>query len=146
LAAWVRQRTDRSACEAHATDAVRRTAAAASIRRIQLRGALRRPIQPVERSISMRTEVLKVTGMTRPNCITEVTDALQKISGVSESSVSLSKQEVTVKFDDGLTSPAQLRRAVRQAGYGVVGNEPQPQPHVRAAAPGESFAPGGQAH
>jgi len=69
----------------------------------------------------MQTELLKVTGMTCGGCISNVTHALKAVSGVSDVNVSLSAGEATVKFDERLTSPEQLKSAVTGAGYGVDG-------------------------
>lgn len=67
----------------------------------------------------MQTELLKVTGMTCGGCISKVTNALKTVSGVSDVNVSLSTGEATVQFDQRLTSPDQLKAAVKGAGYGV---------------------------
>jgi len=67
----------------------------------------------------MQTELLKVTGMTCGGCISNVTQALKKVSGVGDVKVSLSVGEATVQYDERLTSPDQLKSAVKGAGYGV---------------------------
>ncbi|MEQ1934494.1 MAG: heavy-metal-associated domain-containing protein [Fimbriimonadaceae bacterium] len=67
----------------------------------------------------MKTEHLKVTGMTCSGCISSVTQALKAVSGVSDVNVSLAAGEATVQFDERLTSPEQLKSAVKGAGYGV---------------------------
>ena len=67
----------------------------------------------------MQTELLKVTGMTRGHCTSTVTQALKEVSGVGNVDVSLSSGEVTVHYDEHLTSPDQLETAVKDAGYGV---------------------------
>jgi copper chaperone CopZ len=67
----------------------------------------------------MQTELLKVTGMTCGGCASTVTHALKKMPGVSDVKVSLSAGEATVQYDDRLTSPDQLKSAVKGAGYGV---------------------------
>ena len=67
----------------------------------------------------MQTEIVKVTGMTCGGCISNVTHALKAVSGVSDVNVSLSAGEATVKFDERVTSPEQLKSAVKGAGYGV---------------------------
>jgi copper chaperone CopZ len=67
----------------------------------------------------MQTEIVKVTGMTCGGCISNVTQALKAVSGVSDVDVSLSAGEATVKFDERLTSPEKLKSAVKGAGYGV---------------------------
>ncbi|SCC94100.1 conserved hypothetical protein [Thiomonas sp. X19] len=67
----------------------------------------------------MQTELLKVTGMTCGGCTSNVTHALKAIPGVGEVKVSLSAGEATVQYDERLTSPDQLKSAVKGAGYGV---------------------------
>ncbi len=69
----------------------------------------------------MQTELLKVTGMTCGGCISNVTKALKGVNGVSDVNVSLAAGEATVKYDERLTSPEQLKLAVKDAGYGVGG-------------------------
>ena len=67
----------------------------------------------------MKTEHLKVTGMTCGGCTSNVTRALKAITGVGDVNVSLAAGEATVQFDESLTSPDQLKSAVKGAGYGV---------------------------
>ncbi|MGP1680226.1 MAG: heavy-metal-associated domain-containing protein [Burkholderiales bacterium] len=67
----------------------------------------------------MQTELLKVTGMTCGGCISNVTKALKAIDGVGDVKVSLDAGEATVQFNERLTSPEQLKSAVKGAGYGV---------------------------
>jgi len=67
----------------------------------------------------MQTELLKVTGMTCGGCTSNVTHALKAITGVNDVTVSLSAGEATVQYDERLTSPGQLKSAVKEAGYGV---------------------------
>ncbi len=67
----------------------------------------------------MRTEHLKVTGMSCGGCVSIVTKALNAVDGVEEVSVSLDQHEATVCYDDYVTSKALLKSAVFAAGYGV---------------------------
>ena len=67
----------------------------------------------------MQTELLKVAGMTCGGCTSNVTKALKAINGVGDVKVSLSASEATVQYDERLTSPDQLKSAVKGAGYGV---------------------------
>jgi len=67
----------------------------------------------------MQTEHLKVTGMTCGSCTSKVTNTLKTMPGVSDVKVSLSAGEATVQYDERLTSPDQLKSAVKGAGYGV---------------------------
>lgn len=67
----------------------------------------------------MRTEVLKVGGMTCGGCAKSVTNALRGIAGVREVEVSVPRGEATIEFDEARTSTEDLRTAVRRAGYEV---------------------------
>ncbi len=67
----------------------------------------------------MQTELLKVTGMTCGGCTSNVTHALKAIPGVVDVKVSLAAGEATVQYNERLTSPDQLKSAVKDAGHGV---------------------------
>ena len=67
----------------------------------------------------MQTELLKILGMTCGGCTRNVTNALKAVSGVNDVQVSLSAGEATVQYDEQLTSPDQMKTAVKSAGYGV---------------------------
>ncbi|MEO8751558.1 MAG: heavy-metal-associated domain-containing protein [Casimicrobiaceae bacterium] len=67
----------------------------------------------------MQTELLRVSGMTCGGCVSSVTHALQAVTGVGDVKVSLSAGVAEVHFDEGSTSPEQLKSAVKGAGYGV---------------------------
>jgi copper chaperone len=67
----------------------------------------------------MQTETLKVAGMTCEGCTSKVAHALNAITGVHEVVVSLSSGEAAVRYDEHQTTPAQLKSAVKGAGYGV---------------------------
>jgi copper chaperone CopZ len=67
----------------------------------------------------MQTELLKVTGMTCGGCTSNVTHALKKVSGVGDVKVSLATGEASVQYDERVTSPDQLKSAVKGAGYSV---------------------------
>lgn len=74
----------------------------------------------------MQTETIKVTGMTCGGCSSSVTKALKAINGVDDVIVSLATGQATVQYDETLTSPEQLKSAIKDAGYGVdVSNTPQ---------------------
>jgi len=73
----------------------------------------------MERNSTIQTELLKVAGMTCGGCTSNVTHALKAIPGVGDVKVSLSAGEVSVQFDERLTSTDQLKTAVKGAGYGV---------------------------
>lgn len=67
----------------------------------------------------MQSVLLNVSGMTCGGCSSKVTNALKAIPGVEDVKVSLSAGEATVQYDEGRTSPDQLKSAVINAGYSV---------------------------
>lgn len=67
----------------------------------------------------MQTEQIKVTGMTCGGCSSNVTKALKAIDGVDNVIVSLPDANATIQYDEKLTSPEQLKSAIKEAGYGV---------------------------
>lgn len=67
----------------------------------------------------MRTETLKVGGMTCGGCVNAVTRALKAVEGVKDVAVSLTPGEARIEFDESATSPEHLRATVQQAGYEV---------------------------
>lgn len=67
----------------------------------------------------MKTETLTIGGMTCGGCVNNVTKALNAVEGVKNVAVTLHPGEARVEFNESTTAPAQLRAAVRQAGYEV---------------------------
>ena len=75
----------------------------------------------------MQTEIIKVTGMTCGGCSSAVSKALKSSNGVYEVNVSLSSAEAIVQYDETLTSPEQLKLAIKEAGYGIGASNATPQ-------------------
>lgn len=69
----------------------------------------------------MRTETLRVAGMTCGGCVSSVTKALKAVEGVGAVDVSLQAGEARVNFDEKATSPERLRAALQRAGYKAEG-------------------------
>ena len=67
----------------------------------------------------MQFKQIKVTGMTCGSCSSNVTKALNAVNGVVNVNVSLSDANATVEYDEKMTSPEQLKLAIKEAGYGV---------------------------
>jgi copper chaperone CopZ len=84
----------------------------------------------------MQTEHLKVAGMTCGGCTSNVTNALNAVKGVDDVAVSLSAGEAVVQYDERLTSPEQLKSAVKGAGYGVDAVGTKQKPTVRGCCCG----------
>lgn len=84
----------------------------------------------------MQTELLKVTGMTCGGCISKVANTLKAVAGVGDVKVSLSAGEATVQFDERLTSPDQLKSALKGAGYDVGATNAAPSPQSKGGCCG----------
>jgi copper chaperone CopZ len=69
----------------------------------------------------MKTEFLKVTGMTCGGCVNSLTRALKSINGVDGVQVELSTGDTQVQYDENFTTTDQIRSAVKNAGYSLVG-------------------------
>ena len=67
----------------------------------------------------MKTEIIKVKGMSCGGCAINFAGALKAVDGVSYATVSLEEKQATVEFDETRTSTEQLKSAVRHAGYEV---------------------------
>ncbi|MCL4534655.1 MAG: heavy metal translocating P-type ATPase [Bacteroidetes bacterium] len=66
-----------------------------------------------------------VTGMTCASCSGRVERALRKVHGVASANVNLATERASVLFEPTLISMADLRKAVEDAGYGVVEEQGQ---------------------
>jgi copper chaperone len=78
-------------------------------------------ITPFWRNVVMQTEMMNVTGMQCGGCQTKMSLALNGSAGVEDVQVSLASGQVTVRYDERLTSPPQLKAVVIRAGFGVDG-------------------------
>ena len=98
----------------------------------------RPPAQPNDAPVPLD---LGIEGMTCASCSLRVERALKKVPGVREASVNLATESARVQTDP-LTSPelpALLRRAVREAGYGV--REVAAGAALQPPSPWAGFAP-----
>ncbi|HSW20979.1 MAG TPA: heavy metal translocating P-type ATPase [Ramlibacter sp.] len=66
---------------------------------------------------SLQTLDLGVAGMTCASCVGRVEKALRKVPGVQEATVNLATESARVQFIPADLMQAQIRRAVRNAGY-----------------------------
>ena len=67
----------------------------------------------------MQTQVIKVNGMTCMGCVNSVKNVLEKIPGVSSANVSLEQKQVTVEYDEAITSANRFKDAIKGAGFEV---------------------------
>ena len=68
----------------------------------------------------MKTETVKIDGMTCQNCVNHVTKALKSLEPVAEVSVSLETGEAVVSYDASDSILGDIKDAVTGAGYRVV--------------------------
>ena len=64
---------------------------------------------------------LSVGGMTCASCVGHVESALKAVNGVSSASVNLATERATVRYVPGVAGISDLRHAVEDAGYSIVG-------------------------
>ncbi len=64
-----------------------------------------------------------VTGMTCATCAGTIADSLNELEGVVKADVNLATERASVTFDPEKVDVAKMRRAVEDAGYGVIMNE-----------------------
>jgi copper chaperone CopZ len=69
----------------------------------------------------MQTDMMNVTGMQCGGCVTKLSNALGAEPGVNDVQISLASGEVSVRYDEKVTSPASLTERVIHAGFGTAG-------------------------
>jgi Cu+-exporting ATPase len=62
---------------------------------------------------------IPVTGMTCASCVRRVERTLSKKEGVAEASVNFASEKASVTYEPAATSPDELIRTIREAGYGA---------------------------
>ncbi|OUM90750.1 MAG: hypothetical protein BAA01_07160 [Bacillus thermozeamaize] len=65
--------------------------------------------------------VLKVEGMTCGHCKAAVEKAVRGLNGVSSATVDLDKKTVAVDYEPGKVSTEEMKKAIAEEGYEVVG-------------------------
>lgn len=64
-------------------------------------------------------EVLKVEGMHCGGCVRSVTNAIKRVDGVKEVSVSLEEEKAIIELAGEETKLEEIRKAVEDAGYRI---------------------------
>lgn len=72
----------------------------------------------------MTEKTYRVTGMTCASCAAHAQKAAVKLPGVEHSDVNIATEKMTVRFDEQKVGFEQLKKAVEDAGYGLVENQP----------------------
>lgn len=65
----------------------------------------------------MKSETLKILGMTCAACVKAAERSVQKLDGIAEVSVNLATEKMNVVYDDTKVSLEQIKAAVAKAGY-----------------------------
>ena len=82
--------------------------------------------------VATKKSIFPVGGMTCASCVARVEEALSSVPGVISASVNLASEKATVEYLEG-TGPADMRQAVKDAGY-ELGPEVQALEDVTTAA------------
>ena len=69
----------------------------------------------------MQKANLKISGMTCGGCVSSVNRVIGALDGVVKAEVSLEKQHAVVDYDAAKLNLEQIKRAVTEAGFEVVG-------------------------
>ena len=72
---------------------------------------------------SVKRAHLKILGMTCASCAASVERSLSRLQGVSSAEVNLGNETAAVEYEQGKIKVADMKRAVKDAGYGVVEHE-----------------------
>jgi Cu+-exporting ATPase len=70
--------------------------------------------------VATATIDLPITGMTCANCVQNVERALRKVDGVLRADVNLASERASVEYVPSVVSLETLKRAIEDAGYGVI--------------------------
>ena len=80
-----------------------------------------------------KTETLDIEGMTCASCAAAVEKSLSRAPGVQSAMVNFATEKATVQYLPGQASPATLKEAVVNAGYGVTERPPDTSAAERSA-------------
>ena len=81
--------------------------------------------------VALEKKTFGVTGMSCASCAANIEKALVKVAGVISVNVNLATEKATVEFPAGTVTMADLKKAVVEAGFGVIeadAKEGAPQP------------------
>jgi len=93
---------------------------------------IKHTISQIGYGVATKKSIFPVGGMTCASCVARVEEALSSVPGVVSANVNLASEKATVEYTEG-TSIADLRRAVKDAGY-ELGSEAETLEDVTIAA------------
>jgi len=65
-------------------------------------------------------EVIKVEGMSCDHCVNSIESSVGKLTGVSAVKVDLGNGDVSVEFDNAITTLVQIKEVIEDQGYDLV--------------------------
>ncbi|HOH89824.1 MAG TPA: copper ion binding protein, partial [Bacillota bacterium] len=68
----------------------------------------------------MRSDIFKINGMTCAACAKAVERAVKKLDGVSDATVNLATEKLSLTYDEEKIKPGDIMDAVAKAGYEAV--------------------------
>jgi len=80
---------------------------------------MKKAVEDIGYKVMLNTAQLQVSGMTCASCVEKIEKAVSQIDGVSRVVVNLSTGTARVEHDPTLASLAEIKRAIRELGYGV---------------------------
>jgi copper chaperone CopZ len=79
-----------------------------------------RPVdRQLDRSMSSKTIILPIAGMTCANCVAHVEASLRSVKGVINANVNLTVERATVEMIPDMVTMVMLKQAVEDAGYAI---------------------------
>jgi len=93
---------------------------------------IKNTISQIGYGVATKKSIFPVSGMTCASCVSRVEEALSNVPGVVSANVNLASEKATVEYTEG-TEPADLRQAVKDAGY-KLGSETERLEDVTVAA------------
>ena len=82
-------------------------------------GDMKKAIEDIGYKVVLNTAQLQVSGMTCASCVEKIEKAIGQLDGVSRVVVNLSTGTARVEHDPSLASLAEIKRTIRDLGYGV---------------------------
>ena len=82
-------------------------------------GDMKKAIEDIGYKVVLNTAQLQVSGMTCASCVEKIEKAIGQLDGVSRVVVNLSTGTARVEHDPSLASLAEIKRTIRELGYGV---------------------------
>ena len=67
----------------------------------------------------MQTAILNINGMTCMGCVASIKKVLEEIAGVSDSDISLKKEQAKIQYDPEKTNINKLKEAIVGAGFEI---------------------------